>query len=510
MVLKKVSQVIRELKNISSGRRRNTEEANRFMQYTVICSAGGLNMLFFSTVNMVSGSTSLGILVLTCCVSLIFGWILVYLKKAEKGVYRFNTFLFMILVGYLVYLGGEEHSKLLWVYITPSIMFFLLGKTEGLMSTASFLLFLGLYFLMQDQIPGGHLYGKAFAGRVMLTLCIMSIITYFYENLRYRYRIQMELKTKELKAENSQRRLVENSLRESEERYRAIYQRAAEGILLINFSGRIVECNPQIQRMLGYREEQLLDKDIHTLFEPDDLIRQPSQLEKLKAGKAVFMERLLKTSQGSSLQCEQSGKRISERLIILIYRDITERKSAEIALEKANQMLKQLAEQDGLTGIPNRRKFDETISSEWNRMQREKAPLGVILCDIDHFKQYNDHYGHQKGDECLRTVAEELFTNVHRPGDLVARYGGEEFVALLPDTTVDGCMIIAEKMRVSVERLAIEHIGSTVSSVLTMSFGVAVVFPEGDFNPDNVLIPADKALYRAKANGRNIVCHDEQ
>jgi diguanylate cyclase (GGDEF)-like protein/PAS domain S-box-containing protein len=476
------------------------------MQYTVICSAGGLNMLFFGTVNVMSGNTSLGILVLTCCISLIFGWILVYLKKAEQGVYRFNTILFTILMIYLVYLGGEEHSKLLWMYITPSVMYFLLGKTEGSIGTASFLLFIGLYFLMQDEIPGGHLYGKAFAGRVMLTLCIISIITYFYENLRHRYRNQMEQTNEELKTENTQRRLAEKSLRESQERYRAIYQHAAEGILLINFSGNIVECNPQIQRMLGCREEQLLGKDIHTLFNPDDLIQLPSQLEKLKAGKTVFIERSLKTNHGTYLQCEQSGKMISDKLIILIYRDITERKIAEAALEEANQILQRLAVQDGLTGIPNRRKFDEFISSEWHRMQREKKHLGVILCDIDSFKQYNDHYGHQKGDECLKAVAKALSANVHRPGDLVARYGGEEFVVLLPDTTVAGCMIIAERMRVSIEKLAIEHLESTVSSTLTMSFGVAAFVPEDDFNPDRILIPADKALYQAKRNGRNMVC----
>jgi diguanylate cyclase (GGDEF)-like protein/PAS domain S-box-containing protein len=494
------------LKKTSSDRRRNTEEANRFMQYTVICSAGALNMLFFGTVNIVAGNTSLGILVIICCISLILGWIVVYLKKAEQGVYRFNTILFTILMVYLVYLGGEEHSKLLWVYITPSVMYFLLGKKEGSIGTASFLLFIGLYFLMQDEIPGGQLYGKAFAGRVILTLSIISIITYFYENLRHRYRNQMEKKNEELKAENSQRRMVETSLRESEERYRAIYQHAAEGILLTDFSGNIIECNPQIQRMLGYREEQLLNKDIHTLFNPDDLIHLPSQIEELKSGKTIFIERRLRTSQGIYLQCEQSGKKISDSLIILIYRDITERKRAEEALEKANQILQRLAVQDGLTGIPNRRKFDETISNEWYRMQRDKTKLGVILCDIDFFKQYNDHYGHQKGDECLKKVAECLSANVHRPGDLVARYGGEEFVVLLPDTTVDGCRIIAEKMRVSIENLAIEHNKSTVSSTLTMSFGVAAFVPDGEFDPDRILIPADKALYRAKGNGRNMTC----
>lgn len=485
---------------------RDTEEANRFMQYTVICGAGILNMLFFGTVNMVSGNKHLGLFVLSCCISLIFGWILVYFKKAEQGVYRFNTILFTILMMYLVYLGGEEHSKLLWLYITPSVMFFLLGKTEGSIGTVCFILFTGLYFLMQDEIPGGHLYGKAFAGRVLLTLGIISVITFFYESLRHKYRLQMELKTAQLKEENSRRQQIENSLRESEERYRAIYQHAAEGIILINYEGIILECNPQIQRMLGYREEQLLNRDIHSLYHPDNLSKIPSQLEKLKNGKAVFIERLLKTSKNTYLECEQSGKRISDKHIILIYRDITERKVAEMALEKANLMLQQLAVLDGLTGIPNRRKFDETLSQEWYRAQREKQQIGVILGDIDYFKQYNDHYGHQKGDECLKKVAEVLTATVHRPSDLVARYGGEEFIVLLPDTALEACIIIAEKMRTSVEKLAIEHMASGISATLTMSFGVATIFPSGEFNSGQLIIPADKALYRAKGEGRNRVC----
>ncbi|THB74117.1 MAG: diguanylate cyclase [Desulfobulbaceae bacterium] len=498
-----------DLKRLSAGNRRNTEEANRFAQYSVICSAGVITMLFFGIVNLISGNKSLGIFVFTCCISLIFGWVLVYLQKAEQGVYRFNTFFFAALMVYLIYLGGDEHSKLLWIYITPSIMFFLLGRIEGSIGTFCFLLFVGLYFLMQEEIPGGHLYGKAFAGRVMLSLCIISVITYFYENLRSRYRTQMEQKNEELKVENSQRRLIEKSLRESEERYRAIYEHAAEGIVLIDFSGKIIECNPQVQRMLGYREEQLLEKDIHSLFDPENLAQIPSQLEKLKGGQTIFIERRLKTSSGDYLLCEQSGRRISDGLIILLYRDISERKIAEEALEQANLMLQQLAIQDGLTGIPNRRKFDEALTLEWQRMQREKLRLGVIIGDIDYFKQYNDHYGHQRGDECLKSVAKTLSENVHRPGDLVARYGGEEFVILLPDTTVQGCEIIAERMRAAIESLAIDHAESSVSSKLTMSFGVASMKPEGDVGPDVLLLAADKALYKAKGNGRNLVCRTE-
>lgn len=505
MALREIGVIANEIIKGGSRYRRISEKDNRFLQYTVICCAGVLNMLLFGGINLVAGNYPLCMLLFVCAASLVYGWFLVYRGKAGQVVYRANTMLFLILLIYLIYLGGEEHAKLMWVFIAPSIMFFLLGRTEGAIGTTCFLILMSLYFVFQRHIPGGHQYSPDFSIRVVLTLVIISVFTFFYENLRWWFRVRMEQKNTELKAENSQRLQVEKSLRESEERYRAIYLHAAEGILLVNFSGEIVECNPQILRMLGYMETQLLDQDVHSLFHPDDLIQKPSQLEKLKQGKVVFIERKLRTRQGEYLLCEQSGKRISDRLIILLYRDITERKRAEKALEHANKMLQQLADQDGLTRIPNRRKFDETAKREWYRMQREKKQLGIILCDIDFFKLYNDHYGHQKGDECLKAVAEALTAVVHRPGDLVARYGGEEFVALLPDTSLAGCKKIAEKMRRAVEGLNVAHRKSTAASVVTMSFGVSSIVPDGKFEPNRILGPADRGLYRAKAEGRNTV-----
>ncbi|MBI4740930.1 MAG: diguanylate cyclase [Betaproteobacteria bacterium] len=174
-------------------------------------------------------------------------------------------------------------------------------------------------------------------------------------------------------------------------------------------------------------------------------------------------------------------------------------------LDAANQELKRLSSLDGLTGIPNRRHFDDVLAREWRRALRQGAEVSIIMCDVDLFKQYNDAFGHQDGDECLRKVSKTLTTALDRGGDLVARYGGEEFVAVLSDTSASGALYVAERMREAVSLLGLKHPGSS-SGHITASFGIASarVFPE--VSPQAVLEAADRALYQAKREGRNRVC----
>ena len=191
--------------------------------------------------------------------------------------------------------------------------------------------------------------------------------------------------------------------------------------------------------------------------------------------------------------------------IVTQFKDITDRKQAEAALAKANIALARMARLDSLTQLPNRRSFDETIDQEWHRLAREEQELSLVLCDIDCFKQYNDTYGHQAGDECLRQVAKALGDCAKRAGDLACRYGGEEFIFLLPSTPLEGAIKFAERVRQAVEALSLPHGTSRAASVVTLSLGVATQVPCSDSLPDILLKAADDALYQAKDSGRNRV-----
>jgi len=179
-------------------------------------------------------------------------------------------------------------------------------------------------------------------------------------------------------------------------------------------------------------------------------------------------------------------------------------------LQQANRELRLIAVKDGLTGISNRRHFDETLMKEIKRAIRSETSVSLVMCDIDFFKPYNDNYGHQAGDDCLKYVARTLAKSIKRPGDLAARYGGEEFAIILPETSADGAMIIAENVRSVIENLNLSHAYSAVTDRITISCGVAALSPKknGEEIADlakQLIKSADKGLYRAKDLGRNKV-----
>ncbi len=178
---------------------------------------------------------------------------------------------------------------------------------------------------------------------------------------------------------------------------------------------------------------------------------------------------------------------------------------SERRLALANRELQRLSVQDSLTGIANRRRFDEVLYQEWRRAMRNTSSLALIMLDIDFFKRYNDLYGHQQGDECLRRVAGIIRSSVRRESDTVARYGGEEFAVILPETGIHGAVDVAETIRANVFDAAIKHEASAVADRVTVSLGVSACVPEKNPDPKGLVAAADKALYLAKQEGRNRV-----
>lgn len=205
------------------------------------------------------------------------------------------------------------------------------------------------------------------------------------------------------------------------------------------------------------------------------------------------------------------GASPAEWQFIANLRDITKRKAAEDAIIVLNEVLAAQANTDGLTGLANRRRFDQALESEWSRSSRRGSPISLLMIDVDRFKHYNDRYGHQQGDICLMAISAAIARTAHRPGDLIARYGGEEIVVLLPETDEVGAREVAENTRRAIEQAAIEHLENPPWGFATASIGVATHRPnavEGAIAAD-LISRADEALYRAKRGGRNQVVSAE-
>jgi len=221
-----------------------------------------------------------------------------------------------------------------------------------------------------------------------------------------------------------------------------------------------------------------------------DYITKPFQIAEV----VVRVESQLKHY---NLQAELKAKNIK------LEQEIKARQAAEAKLLKLNQKLNTLATLDGLTNIANRFCFENFLAQEWLRGKREKFPLSFILCDVDYFKLYNDYFGHQAGDICLKSVAQAISDTIQRPADLVARYGGEEFAVILPHTPAENALQVAEKIRLAVQDLCILHPSSLVRNYVSLSLGVTSIIPDSKYSRNQLLMTADKALYQAKKGGRD-------
>lgn len=316
-----------------------------------------------------------------------------------------------------------------------------------------------------------------------------------------------------------------SSLATSEQRYRSVFEDASDLIMLTSPSGRVIDVNPACQGILGYTRAELLALNMKDLYaDPQERIRFQQAIEAAGAirGFDVALRRkdgtLIEAIMAASLRRDEQGQIVGYQAIM---HDVTAQKQAARLreaysqdlerqvlertqeLSEANAKLQLLSECDGLTGIANRRKFDAVLEAEWNRAGREASSLTLALIDVDYFKAYNDHLGHQQGDDCLRRIARNLASRVRQSHDLVARYGGEEFGVILPGLGRDKALDVAVKLCAGVMELALPHGRSQAAEVVTVSVGVATCVPTADQRAGDLVKAADANLYRAKENGRN-------
>lgn len=297
--------------------------------------------------------------------------------------------------------------------------------------------------------------------------------------------------------------------KQAEAELRALIAAMTDVIIVFDYQGRCLGIAPTGAETLVRPIESLVNQSVHDVLPPDKAEIYLSHIRQaLHEQRTITVEYSLKVG-NSDIWFLANVSPLTEYTVLWVARDITDLKQVETRLQQANAELQRLATLDGLTQVANRRSFDDRLQLEWQRMERDRTPLCLILCDVDYFKHYNDHYGHQAGDDCLRQVAQTIQATVHRASDLVARYGGEEFAVILPNTTATGGYRVAEAMREAVQALNIPHEKSSVADVVTLSAGVASVVPTPDKTTAMLLSSADQALYKAKKQGRNrSICHD--
>ncbi|MFM9436283.1 two-component system, cell cycle response regulator [Janthinobacterium sp. CG_23.3] len=292
---------------------------------------------------------------------------------------------------------------------------------------------------------------------------------------------------------------------EQAERLRTIVNNMAEGLLIIEADGRIQFTNPACDHYLGYQESQLAGRGIGELLTP--LVTQ-EYLDYFAmyaanpdtAHNHGTREVAIRHSNGTilSMDLTLTPMYLRQPLYIGLLHDITHHKQSEDALQRAAYL-------DPLTKIANRRHFDSFLEKEWQRAVRSGAPLSLVVLDVDHFKLYNDSLGHPAGDLCLQHVAQALQTHACRQTDLAARYGGEEFALLFAETDAEAALPIAEAIRHHIETLRLPHPRSATSAWLTVSIGVATIYPHLLDSKEALFVAADRAMYAAKEGGRNRV-----
>ncbi|MHC2332941.1 diguanylate cyclase [Bradyrhizobium sp. USDA 4454] len=287
--------------------------------------------------------------------------------------------------------------------------------------------------------------------------------------------------------------------------FRLIAEQCSDVVMRIGLDEQILYASPSCARTLGREPARLLGAHALAGVNSDDRPRVEQVVAALKAGEAEEARIIYRASHRekkeiwleTALRVTRSSKTHEIDGVVAISRDMTEQKDLQ-------DKLSALATSDGLTALANRRHFDDRLADEWARAKRDGTPLSLLLLDVDHFKKFNDQYGHQAGDACLRALARILSGQVRRPADLAARYGGEEFALILPNTDAEGCEFVAENVRQALRDLGMLHALNPPSKIVTVSIGGATNMPsQAALDCGSLVAAADRALYAAKDSGRD-------
>ena len=306
-------------------------------------------------------------------------------------------------------------------------------------------------------------------------------------------------------------RRIQSELRQIAALHKLVVDNSRDAIILGDLDGRRTYVSPGIRALSGWEPRDLTGRNVRELIHPADLLEFEMAMRALRAGsEGGTIEYRGRKKDGEYFWAEGSLRVYRDPAtgrptgFLNLERDISDRKRSEEHLQSAYRAMETLVVVDALTGIANRRRFDDSVSTEWRRALREATKLSLLLIDADHFKRYNDTYGHVRGDSCLKQIAEAALDVVLRPGDLVARYGGEEFAIVLPGTDEIGAKAVAEDICQAVRNRQIPHEGNA-PGIVTVSIGCSTMVPQRGKSAQDLIESADQALYRAKGKGRNRV-----
>ena len=332
----------------------------------------------------------------------------------------------------------------------------------------------------------------------------------------------------DLQREVGERIKAEQSLRASQQQLAQFLEAVPAAIFVVDAQGQSYYANQASLNILGKDTISQIDlsqwSEVYQVYQVETgKLYTAEQLPITRAlrGERITVSDLEIRRDGQVIPLEISARPILDEqgeimYAIATFQDITQRQhiererirfaQVEALLQKDKQKLLQLVTFDSLTQVANRRKFDEYLGQEWQRLAREQTSLALIMVDVDYFKPYNDYYGHQAGDNCLKQIAVAIQQAIKRPADLVTRYGGEEFAVILPNTDIAGATKVAEEIQANVHTLKLNHQESKVSQYVTLSLGAASLVPVLSKSPSNLVMAADLALYKAKKLGRDRIC----